>query len=182
MCGTVTIGVAGYLFLGDDSTGDVLIGINSHTGALQVDVSIARLCVAVKVACSFAMLSFVARNCIKDLLIGAGDQLSWPQFAALTIVYVGGCMLVAVEAPGVQPVLGFAGVVVVVMAFILPGVMLVKMTSSQPATFDFQASKNMGLQPSHRVIGVLYVVFGVLVGTLSLIEQVIKLTGRSSSS
>ena len=41
----------------------MLVGINSHTGALQADVSIARLCVAVKVACSFAMLSFVgARN------------------------------------------------------------------------------------------------------------------------
>jgi amino acid permease len=98
----ITIGVAGYLFLGDDTTADVLVGINSHTGALQPDVSVARLCVAVKVACSFAMLSFVARNCIKDVLIGTSSQFSWPQFVALTVVYVGGCMLIAVVAPGVQ--------------------------------------------------------------------------------
>jgi hypothetical protein len=163
------------------------------------------------------------------VLIGASEQFSFPQFAVLTVVYVGGCMLVAVVAPGVQvrstlrlaasvsatsfpclplglsrvplspsfsllclparhdppapsslsvcqqrrltpptpalrsatrqPVLGFAGVVVVIMAYILPGIMLTKMK----------------LQPSHTTIGVAYVVFGVLVGALSFIEQVIKL-------
>ena len=45
------------------------------------------------------------------------------------------------------------------MAYILPGIMLTKMK----------------LQPSHTTIGVIYVVFGVLVGALSFIEQAIKL-------
>ena len=136
----------------------MLVGLNSHTGALELDVAIARLCVAVKVACSFAMLSFVARNCIKDVLLGHGGQLSFPQFALLTTVYIGAMMVVAIEAGSVQLVLGFAGVVVVIMAFIFPGLMLVKME----------------LAPSHRVIGGGMVVFGVLIGALSLAEQVAK--------
>ena len=70
----LAIGVGGYLLLGQDTGADVLVGLNSHTGALELDVSIARLCVAVKVACSFAMLSFVARKCIKDVLLGHGGQ------------------------------------------------------------------------------------------------------------
>ena len=154
----LAIGVGGYLLLGQDTGADVLVGLNSHTGALELDVSIARLCVAVKVACSFAMLSFVARNCIKDVLLGHGGQLSFPQFALLTTVYIGAMMLVAIEAGSVQLVLGFAGVVVVIMAFIFPGLMLVKME----------------LAPSHRVIGGGMVVFGVLIGALSLAEQMAK--------
>jgi hypothetical protein len=40
----------------------------------------------------------------------------------------------------------------------------------------------MDLHPMHRVIGVVYVIFGVLVGTLSFIEQVIKLMDPTGGS
>lgn len=65
-----------------------------------------------------------------------------------------------------QSVLGFAGVVVVLMAYILPGIMLVK----------------MNLHPMHFFLGVVYVIFGVLVGLLSFIEQVSKLIRPTGGS
>ena len=62
-----------------------------------------------------------------------------------------------------QSVLGFAGIVVVIMAYILPGIMLIKMK----------------LQPMHVLIGYAYVIFGFLVGGLSLVEQTLKLVQGS---
>jgi hypothetical protein len=73
----VCMGVGGYLLLGNvlAQQSDVLAAMNSHTGTLKIDVSIARFCVAVKVGCSYAMLSFVARNCIKDWCAPPVSQL-----------------------------------------------------------------------------------------------------------
>ena len=90
-------------------------------------------------------------------LLGSGTDCAGYHHFKLRIVIQRVCM---------QSVLGFAGVVVVIMAYILPGIMLVK----------------MDLHPMHRVIGVVYVIFGVLVGTLSFIEQVIKLMDPTGGS
>ena len=45
------MGVFGYLLLGDNATADVLSDLTTSSRP-SVDVSIARYCVAVKVACS----------------------------------------------------------------------------------------------------------------------------------
>ena len=150
------MGVCGYLLLGEFTPGDVLSALNSHTGALQLDVSAARFCVAVKVGCSYAMLSFVARNCIKDLMIGTDNQFTYCQFMALTVVFVAATMVVAIVAPGVQVVISFAGVVVVIMAFIFPGGMLL----------------TMQLQPRHTPIGWAMICLGVVLGAISFAVQV----------
>ena len=62
--------------------------------------------------------------------------------AAAVQVFVASTMLVAIVAPGVQVVISFAGVVVVIMAFIFPGAMLLKMQ----------------LAPSHKLAGYFLVV------------------------
>lgn len=59
--------------------------------------------------------------------------------------------------------LGFAGVVVVIMAYILPGFMLIQMK----------------LEPLHVIVGYAYVVFGLFVGVVSLVEQTRKLVQGS---
>ena len=156
------IGFGGYLLLGDATTADVLQGINSHTGELQLDVSIARGCVAVKVACSYAMLSFVARNCLKDMMLGQCRVLSFSQFVLLSVVFIFVTMLVAIYVPGIQIVMGFAGVAVVIMAFIFPGLLLLKMK----------------LKPSHTLFGWLFIVLGVVVGAISFVVQVLNVMGQ----
>ena len=57
----IPMGVCGYLLLGDNATADVLADLSSQSGSIELDVSIARYCVAVKVACSYAMLCHVTK-------------------------------------------------------------------------------------------------------------------------
>ena len=65
-------------------------------------------------------------------------------------------MVVAIVAPGVQVVISFAGVVVVIMAFIFPGGMLL----------------TMQLQPRHTPIGWAMICLGVVLGAISFAVQV----------
>lgn len=152
------IGFCGYLLLGDATTADVLRGLNSHTGQLQVDVSIARACVAVKVACSYAMLSFVARNCIKDLVLGQRRELTLAQFALLSICFIFVTMMVAIFVPGIQTVMGFAGVAVVIMAFIFPGCLL----------------RKMKIRRCDATVGLMLILLGIVVGGISFAVQVLN--------
>lgn len=47
-----------------------------------------RYCVAVKVACSYAMLCHVTKVALKDLAFGYGRTLSWPEHVTLTAMFV----------------------------------------------------------------------------------------------
>lgn len=43
---------------------------------------------AVKVACSYAMLCHVTKVALKDLAVGYSRTLSWPEHVTLTVLFV----------------------------------------------------------------------------------------------
>ena len=71
-------------------TADVLADLTNitKTDTIELDVSIARYCVAVKVACSYAMLCHVTKVALKDLVLGYSRTLSWPEHVILTALFV----------------------------------------------------------------------------------------------
>lgn len=86
-CLYITMGVFGFLLLGDNATADVLADLSSKSGSLELDVSIARFCVAVKVACSYAMLGHVTKVALKDLILGYDRKLSRLQHVLVTAAF-----------------------------------------------------------------------------------------------
>ena len=62
--------------LGDNATADVLADLSSQSGSIELDVSIARYCVAVKVACSYAMLCHVTKVSRPSTGAHAADRCS----------------------------------------------------------------------------------------------------------
>jgi hypothetical protein len=88
-------GIFGYLLLGDAVTTDVLADLGSKHGSIGIDVALARYGVAVKVACSYAMLCHVTKVALKDLAIGYERRLTWPQHIAATAAFVAVTMLAA---------------------------------------------------------------------------------------
>ena len=95
---------------------------------VQGVVALARFCVLAKVASSFGMITFVARNCIQTLALPEGKVFTNSQRVFQTVVYVAFMALVAAFCPGLSTALSFAGVLVVVQCLIFPGFMLLAIT------------------------------------------------------
>jgi len=148
-------------------------------GAAPLEVSVARLCVAVKVACSYAMLCHVTKKALKDLLLGYEATLSLPQHVSLTALFVFVTMLAAMYVPGLQVAMAFSGILVVIMVAIFPGILKLELTR-----LEAQAARGMGVQmrgvsnPMDTLVSWMLILFGVSVGVVSLYVEVAKLINK----
>eukprot|EP00040_Diaphanoeca_grandis_P020999 m.111710 g.111710 ORF g.111710 m.111710 type:complete len:479 (+) comp28142_c0_seq3:118-1554(+) len=179
------MGISGYLLLGAATPGDILAGLcgegdyydpklqdgccvpllNSTTvlkvcPETKVDILnvIARVCVFIKVVCSYAMLVFVSRTCVKDLLLPQGKPFTRVQFHIETIVYVAFTIGMGIVMKSMTLPMQFAGILVIVIDIIYPGVMQVKISTTQ----------------SGKAIGYVLVAFGVLLVIMSVVSAALK--------
>eukprot|EP00936_MAST-01D_sp_MAST-1D-sp1_P001035 g1035.t1 len=131
-------GWVGYLSFGDDTASDILVNL-STTSPL---VNIARLCVALAVATSYAILHFCARKVLLDHfgaflatphIVGSCPSLAdttTPQrqprlaFFFVTSVWAVMVLLLVLKFPDVGEVVSFVGNLAACFMFIFPGIAL----------------------------------------------------------
>lgn len=116
-------------------------------------VVIARFCVLIKVACSFGMIVYVARGCIESIAMGEGGKFTQTKSTVVNMIYVAFCMVVAMFCPGLSTALSFAGVLVVVIDLIFPGLMLLKMNKTSTKS---------------KITAYFLIVIGTIIGAISL--------------
>ena len=149
-----SVGAAGYTLLGETTPADILKGLGG--GAV---VAVARASIAVKVACSYGMLHLVVRTCLEDLLLGRGRKFSTVWFYGEAALFVAITMAVAIFVPGIQTAMGFSGVIVVVMVAIFPVLLMRRISATR----------------WEMIVGWALVVFGVVIGGISLAVEIRKL-------
>jgi len=131
------------------------------------EIVAARLFIAIKVACSYAMLCFVCRCCIKDLIWGSGSKpFSTLGYVVETILFVAVTMFAAIFCKGLEVALGFVGIIVVVMTSIFPGCLLVTISE----------------RPLQKIAGYLLALFGVFTAVVSIVAQVHSMKKTTNST
>jgi len=161
-------GTGGNDYLRDDPSHDPC------SSRVEDSVAIARLCVLIKVACSFGMITFVARSCIQSIVMPEGKKFSKKQKFGVNVVYVGFCMVVAMFCPGLADALSFAGVLVVVIDLIFPGLMMYKL--------NYRSSSRGAA--TRRFVAVVIVILGIVIGGISLfvtVQQIVDQIGGPPS-
>ena len=131
-------GWVGYLSFGDDTASDILVNLSTKSPL----VNIARLCVALAVATSYAILHFCARKVLLDHfgaflatphIVGACPALadaaaprsqSRLSFYFITSLWAVMVLLLVLKFPDVGEVVSFVGNLAACFMFIFPGIAL----------------------------------------------------------
>jgi hypothetical protein len=125
---------------------------------VHIAVIIARVCVLIKVACSFGMIVYICRTCIESICLGEGKSFQGATKFGVNVLYVGFCMVTAMFVPGLSTAIAFAGVLVVVIDLVFPGMMLLAMKG---ATSTY-----------YKVVAYILIIMGSLIGAISLYSTV----------
>ena len=91
-------------------------------------------------------------------MMGEGGKFTKSKSTVVNIIYVAFCMLVAMFCPGLSDALSFAGVLVVVIDLIFPGLMLLELKGKTSMR--------------SRIIAYVLIAVGSLIGIISLFATV----------
>jgi len=145
-------GYVGYASFGDSTSSDILVNLSDRSAL----VGVARLCVALSVATSYAILHFCARKVLLGRFGGqirclcgeqrpagvpqlSGEDARNGPFMFVTTLWALVVLLCVIQFPDVGQVVGFVGNLAACFMFIFPGIALIKL-GTPPDTTAAQSS------------------------------------------